>query len=112
MTAFPDHLWQPWMFSSLKKQWWQSLDNQRTYWQWLASAQQWKNFEDYYQATYDLVIANRGSALMRLYSSSPFRALKSAFPEHEWLPWKFKNTPTGYWEDIDNQRLYVKLICI
>ena len=30
--------------------------------------------------------------------------LLSAYPNYQWLPWKFNQTPKGYWKDIQNQR--------
>lgn len=33
------------------------------------------------------------------YGDSPMRAVSTIFAdEHEWLPWKFKKVPSGYWE--------------
>lgn len=29
-----------------------------------------------------------------------------AYPEFEWLPWKFRMAPLGFWKTKDNQRLY------
>lgn len=34
----------------------------------------------------------------------------NAFPDYDWLPWKFINTPKLYWEDISNQKKFVKWI--
>jgi hypothetical protein len=34
--------------------------------------------------------------------------ISSAFPEHEWLPWKFGKVPKGYWESKENQRKFMK----
>jgi hypothetical protein len=30
------------------------------------------------------------------------------YPEYEWLPWKFVKTPKTYWNDVNNQRKFVK----
>ncbi len=38
-----------------------------------------------------------------------FTLLPSVYPEHEWLPWKFRrHTPTGFWNDQSNQRKFVE----
>jgi hypothetical protein len=34
--------------------------------------------------------------------------LSHAYPEHEWLPWKFSQTPKNYWEDVNNQRKFME----
>jgi len=41
---------------------------------------------------------------MSKYDSSPFLALKAAYPEHEWLPWLF-TTPPRNWSDSPEYRL-------
>ena len=33
-------------------------------------------------------------------------ALKSIYPNYEWIPWKFSVTPKNYWSNIENQRKY------
>src|SRR5689334_11130136 len=30
-----------------------------------------------------------------------------AYPEYEWLPWKFDQCPDGFWNDIKNVRKYM-----
>jgi hypothetical protein len=38
---------------------------------------------------------------------SLFELLTSAYPEHEWLPWKFQQrVPRGFWENASNQRKF------
>ena len=43
---------------------------------------------------------------MNSHNGSPFQALQAAYPEHEWLPWKFSNTPKGFWEKKENQKKF------
>ena len=37
------------------------------------------------------------------FNGSLYQALSSAYPEYEWLPWRFVNTPLKFWEDKNNQ---------
>ena len=30
------------------------------------------------------------------------------FPEYQWLPWRFRNSPKFYWEDIKNQKSFIE----
>ncbi len=49
-----------------------------------------------------------GGGLLALnYKSSPYLLISTIFPEYEWLPWKFNQTPNGFWNDLNNQRQYV-----
>jgi hypothetical protein len=35
--------------------------------------------------------------------------LSDIYPEHEWVPWKFR-VNTGFWNDITNQREYMNWV--
>ena len=37
---------------------------------------------------------------------SLYSALKSIYPNYEWIPWKFQRIPKNYWLNIENQRKY------
>ena len=40
------------------------------------------------------------------YNGSPSQALQAVYPEHEWLPWKFSNSPKGFWKKKENQKKF------
>lgn len=48
-----------------------------------------------------------GDQFEKEYNSSPIQLLSSAYPEQEWLPWKFSRCPTTYWDDISNVRKFM-----
>ena len=42
-------------------------------------------------------------------SSQPIIELvTTAYPEYEWLPWKFVRCPNSYWDDEKNQRKFME----
>ena len=41
-----------------------------------------------------------GSGLLSRFSFSPFKLLQSVFSEHNWMLWRFKVVPQGYWESV------------
>lgn len=43
-----------------------------------------------------------GHTLMKKFGSSPLKALQVAFPEHHFLPWKFKHAPSNFWKNREN----------
>ena len=49
-----------------------------------------------------------GSGLLSKYNNSPSTLISQVYPEYEWLPWRFKRIPVGYWEDIKNQRKFMQ----
>lgn len=36
--------------------------------------------------------------------------LSSVFSDYNWLPWKFKNVPQGFWQEKNNQRLFLDYV--
>eukprot|EP01122_Echinamoeba_exundans_P009959 TRINITY_DN3597_c0_g1_i1.p1 TRINITY_DN3597_c0_g1~~TRINITY_DN3597_c0_g1_i1.p1 ORF type:complete len:295 (+),score=32.12 TRINITY_DN3597_c0_g1_i1:56-940(+) len=41
------------------------------------------------------------------YSSSIVAALKSIFPEHQWIAWNFTNLPAGWWDEAAHRREFM-----
>ena len=39
-----------------------------------------------------------------------FGLLSSIYPEYNWHPWKFSQSPRGYWDDIRNQRKFMDCV--
>ena len=48
-----------------------------------------------------------GTQLLKKYNQSPASLVSAVFPEHEWLPWKFLNTPKHFWNAVKNQRQFI-----
>lgn len=43
-----------------------------------------------------------------IYGGYIFNALRSVYPNYEWLPWKFKQKlPQGYWNKKENQKKFL-----
>jgi hypothetical protein len=42
-----------------------------------------------------------------VYNNSLSLLLKAVYSEYEWLPWKFAHTPHNYWDNQNNQRLFL-----
>ncbi len=30
------------------------------------------------------------------------------FPDYNWLPWKFERCPQGYWDNVNNHKLFLE----
>jgi len=43
-----------------------------------------------------------GSTLLRQYKDSLVMLFSSLYPEHSWLPWKFKHAARNYWKSKEN----------
>ena len=64
--------------------------------------------EDWYNVTRKDFLNNYGKTLIGNKYNSNIQLLKSIFSEYEWLPWKFATTTKGFWDDIENHKIYSK----
>ena len=48
------------------------------------------------------------SALINQYDGSLLKIVRSVYPEYEWLPWKFVACPQGFWDNIENQKVFIQ----
>lgn len=64
--------------------------------------------DDWYQQASKNLDANIRQQIKREHGGSLYRALSAAYPEVEWLPWKFKHhgVPKNYWKEPANQRKF------
>ena len=46
--------------------------------------------------------------LFKKYHDSPYQLLSAAYPDYEWLPWKFNPSPKHFWSDVNNQMKFIK----
>ena len=82
------------------------LNNQRKYFDWFEKKMNFKDKSDWYSITIKEIKNNGGSGLLNRYNDSLQYALESIYPNYEWIPWKFNQTPKNYWLNIENQRKY------
>jgi hypothetical protein len=61
------------------------------------------NFSHFFKSVRDL----GGGSLLKMYKDSLSHTLQDVYPENEWLPWKFRVTPSSYWDDIANQKEFM-----
>jgi hypothetical protein len=47
-----------------------------------------------------------GAGLLQSHDDSLVSALRTAFPQHAWVPWQFSHAPRKFWRDSNNQRAY------
>lgn len=96
----------PWLFQDrLPSGFWEDSTNQREFFTWLGKRLGYQNLDDWYSVTQEDIYKHGGQVLLtNYYSSSPSEALKAVFPQHNWMMWKFGQTPKGFWENSANQR--------
>jgi hypothetical protein len=48
--------------------------------------------------------------LRLLYNGSPSVFVSSVYTEYEWLPWKFDTIPFIFWDDQNNNKLFLEWV--
>lgn len=104
-AMYPDQSWMPWKFKKAPSGFWKSLENQREYLEWLGGVLGYSNLDDWYNVEHSDFKKNYGNGLVC--TTTPISLLQAVYPEHSWMPWKFKKTPDGFWTSLDNQRNYM-----
>jgi hypothetical protein len=105
----PDHAWIPWKFDRLPNGFWADTANQIAYFSWLSREHlHLKHLSEFYSINLETTARETGAlAIIRYCHPWPIAGLKSAFPNHRWLPWRFKKIPNGHWNDDSNVREFL-----
>lgn len=106
--AYPDHNWLPWKFRKTPKRFWAKRENHLSFFCWLGKELGYQSMDDWYNVTHDDIHRHGGFHLLQHYDDCLLTALQSVYPEHKWIPWKFGQTPKGYWGQHPNQFRYIK----
>lgn len=97
---------------------WRNLSYQRQFLDSLASKRNITDPNQWYDITATVIhpispshlqdlIHSGGLGLIRLYKHSIHSLLSAVYPEHNWLPWKFRKGNAGYWDDIQRQKTFL-----
>ncbi|MBN4050257.1 hypothetical protein JYT28_00715 [Desulfobulbus sp. AH-315-M07] len=70
---------------------------------WLGRRLGFRKPDDWYRVTGADFNRSKGGTLLVKHGGSPLAVLRACFPEHEWLPWKFKQAPQGFWKKKDKR---------
>jgi hypothetical protein len=88
---------------------WTEWDNRRNFFDFLGNKLGCTIFEDFYTLDQKKLNELGGTALFEhVYHAKLVRAMEDVYPDHKWLPWKFREgTGDEYWSDKENQRLFL-----
>ncbi len=53
-----------------------------------------------------------GSELLQKHNNSMSKMLTSVYPDYEWVSRKFERVPSGYWNEMKNQRKFMDWVFI
>lgn len=106
-SLFPQYDWHAWLFSRVPNGFWEVAANRRRFVAWLGRELGVRHWEDWYAVTNKDFVRHRGMTLLNRYGSSIPLLLSSLFPEHDWKPWLFEETPNNFWVSRANRRRYI-----
>ena len=93
---YPDYEWLPWKFKPLPISYWGNIKNQKMYVEWVKNKKNLKSMEDFYQITQQ-ELSDGADFLYTIYNGYPSLLLANVYPDYNWMPWKFTNSPTHPW---------------
>lgn len=109
--VYPEHNWIIWRFNTVPTGYWDKGGTQKNFFEWLSVQLEHGSMEDWYTVTLDQIAQYGGQGLAKsYYNCSPSKALQSIHPEHNWMLWRFKQAPLGYWETVSADPLEQKRI--
>lgn len=101
LELFPEHNLLPWKFSSIPKYYWDSMTNQKRFFDWFASQNNIVHPEQWKPINRTQVYAAGGAWLVKkIYKSSLPAALRALYPTVDWD--SVYRRPNLYWEKIEN----------
>lgn len=104
--VYPEFDWYPWLFSQVPVGFWNSIQNHKDYFEWLGYELGIHQLDDWYKVRYGDYIAHHGGGMLLCYKNSPFKALQTIYPEHDWHGWLFRVCGKDYWKRRRNQRKF------
>lgn len=114
-SIMPEIEWQPWRFRENVRGFWQQLDNQRLFMDYISKELNIIDQRDWKRVSLDDIKSRGGASLVQLYGGSLSRILDTVYPNIEW---KIRGsndevtikTPRNYWDNIENQREQMDLL--
>ncbi len=81
-SVYSEYAWLPWLFNNTPKGYWNSKQNQRKFFDWLAQQLQIRSPNDWYTVRPEQISKYGGMKVTRLYAGSLIRALAEVYPEY------------------------------
>lgn len=113
-TIFPEHVWEGDKFKKEEDEGiWNNKVLQRQLFDQVASKLNITHWEGWYNITiHSFQEVSSSTSILRYFNGSLIQALKQIYPEHPWKEWKFIQTSDGFWDSLENQRLFLSDVAI
>jgi hypothetical protein len=75
---------------------------------WLYIQKSFNSINDWYKLEQKDFFDYSGRGLYSYYNCYTLKILEDTYPNIEWYGWLFRLTPNGFWNDLENQKKYMK----
>src|SRR5690349_7957226 len=80
-----EHNRMPRRFGQVRRGFWEKLNNQQQFFDWMATQLGYKEMDDWYNITHEDIQKHTGETILgTYYGGSPSEALSAVYPEHNW----------------------------
>jgi len=104
-TIYPEYYWKPWMFKFANDDVWRDLDNQKNFFDELATKLNIRNWRDWYEHSENDIIRFGGGGILSHHNQSLMSTLSALYPNH---PWELPFAKRSYW--INNEEAQRKFM--
>jgi hypothetical protein len=112
-SVYPNYNWLLWRFEeNVSKGFWDSKHNQLLFMEWLGKKLDIKHLDDWYSKQRQDIENNGGSTFLYKCGNSILNLLQTVYPDHNWIWYKFKNVPKGYWNKLEKQREFMDCLAL
>jgi hypothetical protein len=118
-AVYPEYNWLPWKFNRIVGNLWEDAKILKQFMDLAGKELGIKEMGDWYNVTHKVdfflicrsnsvqqIIDLKGGKSLLLKHNTILSILSIAYPENEWLPWKFASCPKGFWDDTKNHRKF------
>jgi len=97
-----------WLFHPPPNSFWPDIKNQKKYMSWLGNILGYNEPSDWYKVSQSSFKKYRGNRLLELYQKSPTKIVQKFISGYDFITWKFKNVPLGFWSNKENRKEYME----
>jgi hypothetical protein len=121
-SVYSDLEWLPWEFKHYQTVYWNDINNQKYFIDWTASELKVKKMSDWYNVTIEVfyqlsknsyfqdIKKLGGAPLLSKYEESVVLLLSAMYPKFDWLPWRFKNCPSAFFDEPTNKKKFLEWV--
>jgi hypothetical protein len=102
-ALLPDYEWIDWKFNSVPDNYWNDRKNRLNYMEWFKKQRNYTKPEDWYNAFHHDFIS---TILKPFPNQSHSLLIMDTYPEYDWKPWLFLASPSNFWNDKKNHKLF------